>query len=314
MNEIRTEQNRTEQNRTEQNRTEQNRIKSQLIKLGICEESSIESYYPQVRDSDDISVLKCKKSGVIFLSRSDHMDVSHYEKKEGFRYWEVEDRRHAVNVGHEDKLRRKKLLQHIVANKKWMDIGTGSGGILDELAPLASQTYAVEPQIIARESLKQLGYNVYKSIENVAEEDIEVVTLFHVFEHFTNPLGDLKLIFQKMDSQGKIVIEVPHAKDFLISFLENESFKKFTFWSEHLILHTRQSLTVFLEKSGFEDIVVTGYQRYPLANHLHWLSKNQPKGHQTWNFLRTIELDSAYSQMLSQLDKNDTIIATAIKK
>jgi len=314
MNENRTEQNRTEQNRTEQNRTEQNRIKSQLVDLGICEESSIELYYPQVRDRDDISVLKCKKSGVIFLSRSDHMDVSHYEEKEGFRYWATGDRRHAVNVGHEDKLRRKELLQHIVANRKWMDIGTGSGGILDELSPLASQTYAVEPQKIARDSLKQLGYNVYQSIENITEKDIEVVTLFHVFEHFTNPLEDLKLIFQKMDSQGKIVIEVPHAKDFLISFLENESFKKFTFWSEHLILHTRQSLTVFLEKSGFEDIVVTGCQRYPLANHLHWLSKNQPGGHQKWNFLRTIELDSAYSQMLSQLDKNDTIIATATKK
>jgi len=117
-----------------------------------------------------------------------------------------------------------------------------------------------------------------------------------------------------MSSQGKIFIEVPHARDFLISFMEHESFKKFTFWSEHLILHTRQSLTLFLEKAGFENVIVTGCQRYPLANHLYWLSENQPGGHKKWSFLRTIELDSAYSQMLSQLDKNDTIIATAIKK
>lgn len=292
----------------------ENRIKSQLLDLGICDESSIKSYYPQVRDRDDIAVLKCHKSGVIFLSRSDHMDMSHYEEKEGFRYWAAGDRKHAVNVGHEDKLRRRELLQHVVANRKWMDIGTGSGGILDELSPLASKTYAVEPQKIARESLKQLGYEVYDSVENVTEKDIEVVTLFHVFEHFTNPLEDLKQISQKMISQGRIFIEVPHAKDFLLSFLEHESFKKFTFWSEHLILHTRQSLTVFLENAGFEDIVVTGCQRYPLANHLYWLAKNQPGGHQKWSFLRTIELDSAYSQMLNQLDKNDTIIATAIKK
>lgn len=241
------------------------------------------------------------------------MDISHYEEIEGFRYWSAGDRRYAVNVGHEDKLRRKELLQHIVANRKWMDIGTGSGGILDELSPLASQTFAVEPQKIARDSLKQLSYNVYQSIDNVTAKDIEVVTLFHVFEHFTNPLEDLKLIFQKMDNQGKIVIEVPHAKDFLISFLEHDSFKNFTFWSEHLILHTRQSLTVFLEKAGFEDIVVTGCQRYPLANHLHWLSKDKPGGHQEWSFLRTLELDSAYSQMLSQLDKTDTLIAIAKK-
>jgi len=289
-------------------------IKEQLTDLGVCEESSIEQYYPQVRDRDDVAVMKCNKSGVIFLSRSDHMDMSHYEEKEGFRYWSSTDRKHAVNVGHEDKLRRKNLLQHVVANRKWLDIGTGSGGILDELSPLASETCAVEPQKIARESLKQLGYNVYPSIEGVTLTNFDVVTLFHVFEHFTNPLEDLKLICQKMASQGTIVIEVPHAKDFLISFLEHESFKKFTFWSEHLILHTRQSLTLFLEEAGFEDIVVTGYQRYPLANHLHWLSQNQPGGHQKWHFLRTMELDSAYSQMLSQLDKNDTIIAMATKK
>ena len=141
-----------------------------------------------------------------------------------------------------------------------------------------------------------------------------MVTLFHVFEHFNNPLESLKLISKKMRDQGKIIIEVPHARDFLLSFLEHEEFKKFTFWSEHLILHTRQSLTVFLEKAGFENVIITGFQRYPLANHLHWLSKNQPGGHEKWSFLRTIELDSAYSQMLGQLDKNDTIIATATKK
>lgn len=208
-----------------------NIIKKQLIDLGICEESSIELYFPHVRDRKDITVLKCNKSGVIFLSRSDHMDMSHYEEKEGFRYWSAGDRRHAVNIGHEDKLRRKEFLQHIVSNLKWMDIGTGSGGILDELSPLASQTYAVEPQKIARESLKKLGYNVYPSIKNIIEQNFDVVTLFHVFEHFTNPLENLQLIHQKMNKQGKIVIEVPHAKDFLISFLEHESFKEFTFWS-----------------------------------------------------------------------------------
>jgi 2-polyprenyl-3-methyl-5-hydroxy-6-metoxy-1,4-benzoquinol methylase len=291
-----------------------NRIKNLLIELGICEKSSIEVYYPKVRDRNDISVLKCNKSGVIFLSRSDHMDMSYYEEKEGFKYWSALDRKHAVNVGYEDKLRRKEFLQHIVTNRKWMDIGTGSGGILDELSPIASKICAVEPQRIARESLKKLGYAVYSSIESTSETEFDIVTLFHVFEHFTNPLEDLKLIFQKMNTHGKIIIEVPHARDFLISFLDHESFKKFTFWSEHLILHTRQSLTRFLEVAGFEEIIITGCQRYPLANHLHWLAKNQPGGHQTWNFLRTFELDLAYSQMLSKIDKNDTLIAIATKK
>jgi hypothetical protein len=117
-----------------------------------------------------------------------------------------------------------------------------------------------------------------------------------------------------MKENGKIIIEVPHASDFLISFFEHESFKSFTFWSEHLILHTRNSITIFLEEAGFKDIVVTAVQRYPLANHLHWLSKNEAGGHQKWDFLRTEELDLAYAQMLSKLDKTDTLLVTATKK
>jgi hypothetical protein len=46
---------------------------------------------------------------------------------------------------------------------------------------------------------------------------------------------------------------------------------------------------------------------------LHWLSKNQPGGHQKWSYLRTNELDIAYSQMLAQIDKTDTLIAIATK-
>jgi len=284
-----------------------------LIDLKICEESSIEPYYPQVRDRDDISVLRCKKSGVIFLSRSEHMNESYYEEKEGFKYWSSDDRIHAVNTGNEDKFRRKELLQPIVANRKWMDVGTGAGGILDELSILASKVLAVEQQKFARDSLTKLGYDVYPNIESVTESELDVITLFHVFEHFTSPLEDLKLIYQKLSRKGKIFIEVPHANDFLISFLEHESFKKFTFWSEHLILHTRHSLKCFLEEAGFQEIIITGCQRYPLANHLHWLSKNQPGGHQKWSFLRTSELDSAYAQMLAQIDKTDTLIAIATK-
>jgi SAM-dependent methyltransferase len=293
---------------------EENRIKDILIELAICDDSSIKPYYPQVRDRDDVGVLKCNKSGVIFLSKSSHMDMSHYNKKEGFQYWSAEDRKHAINQSIEDTERRKKLLQNLLINRKWLDIGTGAGGILDELSPLASYTSAVEPQEIALNSLEKAGYDIYPDIKSVDTSDFDIVTLFHVFEHFTNPLEDLETIYQRMASQGRIVIEVPHANDFLISFLENEGFKKFTFWSEHLILHTRYSLHRFLDKAGFTKITITGCQRYPLANHLHWLSENQPGGHQKWDFLRTKELDSAYSQMLAQLDKTDTLIATAIKK
>lgn len=289
----------------------ENKIKSLLIELGISSENSIAPYFPKVRDRDDVSVLRCEKSGVILLSRSDHMNIEHYEKRKFFRYWGTQDRKQALLTGLEDAQRRFEQFKHIIANKKWIDVGTGAGGILELLSPLALETAAVEPQEQARKALTDLGYKVYPSVEDARGDDFDVVTMFHVLEHLTNPIDTLKSIKDKMAKGGKIVIEVPHAKDFLISFLENEAFKSFSFWSEHLILHTRESLDIFLKTAGFSNIIIKGFQRYPLANHLYWLTHGKPGGHVVWHQLRTSELEHAYSDMLSGIDKTDTLIATA---
>jgi hypothetical protein len=289
-----------------------NGIQSLLYDLGIIDEKSIVPLYPKVRDRDDVSVLKCLKSGVIFLSKDDHINISRYESQKDFTYWGAQDRKAAVMSGYEDARRRFKQFKNSIANKKWIDVGTGAGGILDLLSPISAETIAVEPQENARRILVDLGYEVYPSLDTVPRNDIEVATLFHVFEHLTDPIGTLETLRKKMSQGAKIIVEVPHARDFLISFLDVDAFKSFTFWSEHLILHTRDSLRIFLEKGGFSNISIMGYQRYPLANHFHWLVKGKPGGHIVWDRLRTSTLDMAYSDMLAHLDNTDTLIAFAV--
>lgn len=289
----------------------ENKIKALLVKLGISTEDSIVPYFPKVRDRDDVSVLKCSKSDVILLSRSDHINVDYYNKKKDFEYWGSKDRETALRAQAEDTQRRFEQFKHIITNKRWLDIGTGTGGILDLLSPIALTTTAVEPQDSVRKTLLDLGYKVYSSVKDIKEENFEVVTLFHTLEHLEDPISMLNLIRSKMAKGGIIVIEVPHARDFLISFLENNAFKKFTFWSEHSILHTRESLAAFLKATGFSNIIIKGIQRYPLANHLYWLARGSPGGHIIWHYLRTKELEKAYCDMLINIDKTDTIIAIA---
>lgn len=288
-----------------------NEIKEILIQLGISNSDTIVPFFPKVRDRDDVSVLKCLRSGVIFLSRTDHMDISHYNKKESFDYWGAQDRKEALKQSLEDDQRRCEQFKHVISNKKWLDIGTGAGGILDLLSSFSKITKAVEPQKQVRDFLIELGYDVYASIEDADQSFFDVVTLFHVFEHLKNPIEALKSIREKMVKGAKIIIEVPHANDFLISFLDNDEFKSFTFWSEHLILHTRESLCAFLKAAGFSNIIISNFQRYPLANHLYWLSKGKPGGHVAWSHLRTSELDQSYANMLASIDKTDTLIAIA---
>ena len=291
-----------------------NKIAKTLCDLGICDESAIEPYYPRVRDREDISIMRCKKSGVIFTSTTEHMDISHYSDKVEFpHYWKEENREKAVIDAYEGDSRRKNQFLSLISNKKWMDVGTGAGGILDLLEPVAERAVAVEPQQRALESLKKENYEAYSDISEVPYDDFDVITLFHVFEHLTEPLELLRVAYDKLKVGGKIIIEVPHANDFLFSFLDLEEFKKFTFWSEHLVLHNRYSLKALLAEVNFKNTVISGFQRYNLANHLHWLKEKQPSGHIKWSMLATDELDNAYSNMLEKIDRTDTIIAVAEK-
>jgi len=293
-----------------------------LCDLGICNEDTIVPLYPKTRDRDDISVFKCERSEVIFLSRSDHTGDSHYKKKRQPTQTSFEENykknssvQEAQRFRQEDSNRRLAQFKNVIANKKWLDVGTGFSGILDLLSPYSSKTLAVEPQEDAREYLKQeCKYEAFSSVDDVPCNDIDIVTLFHVFEHLNNPTEALKSIKKKMTKGGKVIIEVPHARDFLLSFLNLECYKAFSFWSEHLILHTRESLTAFLKLAGFSNISILGYQRYPLANHLYWLAKSKPGGHLIWDHLRTRELDEAYANTLSNLDVTDTLIATAVNE
>lgn len=291
-----------------------NKIAKTLCDWGVCDEKAIEDFYPRVRDREDISVMRCKKSGIIFTSTSEHMDMSHYSEKHEFpHYWKEDNRERALVDSFEDDSRRKNQFLSLISNKNWMDVGTGAGGVLDLLNPFAERVVAVEPQQRALDSLKKEKYEAYRDISEVPFNEFDVITLFHVFEHLTDPLELLNVAYDKLKVGGKIIIEVPHSNDFLFSYLDLEEFKKFTFWSEHLVLHNRWSLTAFLDKANFKNTVITGFQRYNLANHLHWLKEKEPGGHIKWSMLANDQLDSAYSNMLERIDMTDTLIAIAEK-
>ncbi|MDB4409461.1 class I SAM-dependent methyltransferase [Gammaproteobacteria bacterium] len=292
----------------------ENKIAKTLCDWGVCDERAIEEFYPRVRDREDISVLRCRKSGVIFTSTSEHMDLSHYSEKHEFpHYWKEDNREKALVDSFEDDSRRKNQFLPLISNKKWLDVGAGAGGVLDLLDPFAERVVAVEPQQRALDALKKQKYEAYSDISEVPYDDLDIITLFHVFEHLTDPLDLLKVAYDKLKVGGRIIIEVPHAKDFLFSFLDLEEFKKFTFWSEHLVLHNRCSLTAFLDRANFKHTVISGFQRYNLANHLHWLKEKKPSGHIKWSMLATDQLDIAYSNMLQKIDMTDTLIAIAEK-
>ena len=135
--------------------------------------------------------------------------------------------------------------------------------------------------------------------------------MFHVLQHLPNQVENIKRIKKSLEKNGKLIIEVPCANDFLLTFDELKDFKKFTFWSEHLILHTESSLKKILKKSGFKKVQVINYQRYGFTNHLGWFTKKKPGGHNFFQNFEDKKLDSQYKEFLLKIKNTDTLIAIA---
>lgn len=288
-----------------------NQAAQPVFEHGLATQDALRLYHPRVRDREDVQVLRCDRTGLIVLSRSDHMDLEHYQEQCGFSYWGVDSRDHALKRTYRDDHRRVTQFRHLLEGKRCLDVGSGPGGFLDLARPYVDTLAAVEPQAEVRSVLEHCGYQVYSSIEHVSQTGLDVVTIFHVFEHMTNPIETLVQVRRRLRPRGLVVVEVPHGKDYLLSHLNHEAFKEFTFWSEHLILHTRDTLRLYLELAGFSNVKVSGYQRYPLANHLHWMRFGKPGGHESRPELSTPALDVAYAHMLDGMDATDTLIAIA---
>ena len=278
-----------------------------LERLGIVDRQSIEKVQSFVRDDPNISVYKCNKSGMIFLNTSNHINLNYYNEKEPTHSYGTNKRE--MIKSNQDSLRRFSDFSDVIRNKNWIDIGSGSGAMLDLFGPIY---IGVEPQKRARESLKELGHDVRASVKEIHNESFDVVTMFHVLEHIDNPLDILNDIKKVMSPGSKLIIEVPHAEDFLLKLISSDSFKSHTFWSEHLVLHTRQTITALLEYAGFNVVAVSGVQRYSLANTLYWLANNKPNGHIEWGFLTHNELNSSWESTLAKLNLTDTLIIEAL--
>ena len=163
--------------------------------------------------------------------------------------------------------------------------------------------------VICKWLYKEENISLENNLDNINEK-FDIITSFHVIEHIKEPLKILDKLKNLLEDNGRLIIEVPNANDALLTIYENEAFSNFTYWSCHLYLYTHHTLNLLAKQAGFEVEFIKHIQRYPLSNHLYWLSKNKPGGHEKWgNFFDSKELNSAYENQLASLGATDTIIA-----
>ena len=299
-----------------------NPIYRDLKKLNLVNDTRLIYLNNKTRDKN-IKVIQDLKTKIIFLEKyiTSNKYYSSLKYKDEDRITSRRKKRKIANIktrfGNiktpiiEDDYRRVSQFRKKLKNKSILDFGCGWGGFLKNIKNYKSLS-GIE---LRKECLEYIKYNI-KKIDisnniNSFKHKFDVITMFHVLEHIPYQIETLKILKSKLKNKGKIIIEVPHAEDFLILQDDLKEFKNFTFWSQHLILHTYDSLNTIITKAGFKNIKIQYYQRYNFSNHLGWFLKREPGGHNFYKNIISKKLNASYCENLIRLGQTDTLIVTA---
>ncbi len=296
-----------------------NPIYRSLLDNKLLSPDRIEVIHHRTRDME-IPVLRDSETRIIFLAEIPNQRF-YTEAQDGGDLDGDEHLSQTIDHGVvrskklEDEGRRFEQFRPYFENKSICDFGTGHGLFLDLCVGVASSVNGVE---LRRDCINdihnRLGDRVLvKPAFGDFGEPFDVVTMFHVLEHLDDQLVHLQDAFDGLKKGGTIILEIPHALDFLIEKMELKAFYDFGFWSEHLILHTRETIAHYLKLAGFSEIEISPFQRFGYANHLYWLRYGKPGGHEIYKDVPTDEFDQAYKDFLCHQGWSDTLIATARK-
>ena len=100
-----------------------------------------------------------------------------------------------------------KFRKYTTGDQDVLDFGCGGGFLLKQLDCKTRTGIEVNPA--AREAARQNGSVVYEKTEDVPDNSFDLIISNHALEHVHHPLGELKLLYQKLRVGGRSVFVVP---------------------------------------------------------------------------------------------------------
>ncbi len=236
------------------------------MKCPVCKSQKMQNKYKDVegfRIKKTFNIEECLNCGVYITSPTlSKSEYSNYHNKhqvafngtgdeESIANYLQNKKQQWVNFGYEKRLDR---IVSVKPNaKKIMDIGCGAGFYLDFLKNRGFTVEGIE--------LAPWGYNIAKEklglkvqnnlIENLKppKNKFEVITLYDVIEHTTEPNAFLQELKKWLKKDGVLIINVPNI-DSNISKHADKYWNKLS-PPDHTLHFNEKSISYLLNKNGF---------------------------------------------------------------
>jgi len=286
-------------------------------KCEICNSCSwTEIYYGDIRDGSfgflksDAAILECTQCGVHRLSEGDCIPEEYYSSGEYrntlMQSLDAEEELHLF--GKENREVLNFILSLPLIGQNVLEVGSGTGALLNVLSGVASNLVGVEPCSPYLESIQSRGHIAYSSLEVLTEQcDVrfDYGLSVQVIEHALNPVLFLKQIYGVLKPGATLLVTTPNREDILMHALP-ETFKSFFYRAAHRWYFDKNSLELCARSAGYEVVETIFSHSYGLSNFLYWLQENKPRGYKKMIGVNKL-LDDVWSNNLEDIGKSNNI-------
>ncbi|QBA65381.1 class I SAM-dependent methyltransferase [Muriicola soli] len=110
--------------------------------------------------------------------------------------------------------KRKWLQKFVLENSKVLDVGAGTGSFVAYLRDNDFNAVGVEPSDRARKLASIKGVSLSESIDEIAKQEFDAITLWHVLEHFKDLDREITKLKERLKTGGCLFIAVPNFRSY----------------------------------------------------------------------------------------------------
>jgi 2-polyprenyl-3-methyl-5-hydroxy-6-metoxy-1,4-benzoquinol methylase len=257
------------------------------------------------------TIVQCDQCGLVFTNpRPNHIDlIESYEAVEDPLYLQERAGRVLTFARHLVPLEK---MTSPASGRKLLDVGCYTGVFLDIAAASGWETWGIDPSRWAVEQARARGLNAVAGTlasANWQAGSFDVVTMWDVIEHVTDPLEELCQAWRVLRPGGLLVV---HTMD-IDSWFARVMGSRWPWLMEmHIYYFSRRTLGVMLEKAGFHVLQAQPQGRYQTLEYLgtRVTALFGPKvGHPVERLVQSLHL----GQWVVPINLGDLITAYALK-
>lgn len=207
------------------------------------------------------TIVKCQNCGLVYVNPHREANAILHDYEEVVDELYLEEREGRVLTFRRN-LRPLEELMPPERRRRLLDVGCYIGVFLEIAQERGWEAWGVEPSHWAAREARRRGLRVIEgTLDDVylADEFFDVITMWDVIEHLTNPLGDLRKSYRLLKKGGLICIHTINIESLLARLMGRH-------WpwlmEMHLYYFSPRTLAAMLRKAGFTVVKTINQGRF----------------------------------------------------